>query len=222
MKKFCLVLFSVVALFSFCGANAFAKGTVTVKTGLGFYGFSSDPKCGGSAENIELKGESGGISYILGSEYMYPLFKMVQVGAGVQYMFANNIKLHSRKTEEDFMINLKTLPVYASLQVSPFQDKKGGQLFIKTNLGYGIYYEENCVALEGFALLGTEILEKQSGGLYYAFGLGYDFAGGFTSELSYECFSNSSKYRNFVTHTSSDFDLDYSCVILKIGYKFFI
>jgi hypothetical protein len=108
------------------------------------------------------------------------------------------------------------------LQINPFVKSneeylKG--LFVKGDIGYSAYSSSNFKELNTSPESSINIKDK--GGLYYAFGAGYEFPCGLVFDITYGIYKSSVEIsENMENIDKVKIDFTYSCVGLNVGYKF--
>lgn len=194
MKK---LAFLVMALAFFTGIGfAEGNGEVNVRAGLDVVGKST----------LDIEGNELGlgnkIGFTLSAEYMYSVHNIVKVGAGLQYLTPREV---------DFPVNgggieIKPsfLPVYASLQVNPFNEASG--LFLKGNIGYNVIFSAGDDVPSGV---------DEKGGVYFGAGVGYETEMGILFDAMYGYYGG-----KFEADDEDDIKVHLSQVTVSIGYKF--
>lgn len=179
-----------VAALMFLAGGAFAD--LNVKVGM-------DPVGWGHLD-YDKGSDKDGNSDFSGSaavEYLYPVVgNMLKVGGGVEYLLPREIDVKGDP-------KVSFLPVYASIQVNPLQ-KYAPEVFVKGNVGYAFLID-----------LDLKNAKEEEGGLYFAFGTGYEFDFGLILEATYSFY-----YGSWESKPSNDVDFSYSKLGINVGYKF--
>ncbi|MDR1434294.1 hypothetical protein [Candidatus Endomicrobiellum devescovinae] len=142
----------------------------------------------------------------------------MKFGVGLKYLLPTQAKTDLLKNNDGKSAKFSYLPIYFTLQINPFVKSneeylKG--LFVKGDIGYNAYFSSNFKELfndQGFSST------KDKGGLYYAFGAGYEFPFGLVFDITYGIYKSSFEASSRDGKVKNDFT--YSCVGLNVGYKF--
>ncbi|MDR3256116.1 MAG: hypothetical protein LBT18_00410 [Endomicrobium sp.] len=144
------------------------------------------------------------VGFSLAGEYLVPVSDIFKIGAGLEYLLP-------RKPDKNYEIKFAYLPIYLTAQVNPFSSAKG--VFFKGNVGYVVLFDTGKFK-DQFV---SSVDYKKKGGIYCAFGTGYEFPFGLVLELMY------SYYRSEVKMTAVVEELNiiqYHKVGVNVGYKF--
>lgn len=201
MKKAVLTVFTVFALAFFSG-SAFAENSVAkIKVGFNLSGDTSvkEDNTGNSASE---KAETG---FSFAGEGFHKSNDVFKVGGGAEYLAKRSIKNTSGDTKFNF------LPIYITAELSPIKPLR--ELYFKGNLGYNVLFDIETDNPFINAILSS--LTKK-GGIYYAFGTGYEFDFGLVLEAMYSHYSGGLEYSS----PSVNIDFTYNTFTLNVGYKF--
>ncbi|MDR1104478.1 MAG: outer membrane beta-barrel protein [Endomicrobium sp.] len=160
--------------------------------------------------------------YLILAEHLVSSLDFLKFGVGLKYLLPTKLK------DNDLTLAVKLakfsyLPIYFTLQINPFVKSneeylKG--LFVKGDIGYSAYSSSNFKELLNNSPISTNIKDK--GGLYYAFGAGYEFPCGLVFDITYGIYKSSVEVsENMENMEKRDkINFTYSCVGLNVGYKF--
>ncbi|MDR0398391.1 MAG: porin family protein [Endomicrobium sp.] len=156
--------------------------------------------------------------YLISGERLVSNLNFLKIGLGLKYLFPSEFKIKNISIPD---FKLSFLPVYFTLQANPFIKSNNEVLkgmFVKGAIGYNAYFSQNVKEITPIQF------KKSKGGLYYAFGAGYEFPFplGLVFDITYSIYNSSIetilKYEGHTIEKESDFS--YSCVGLNVGYKF--
>jgi hypothetical protein len=175
-------------------------GELNVKAGLNLTTVMK-AKYGGEASTAKLKPcPSLNVEYLLTLGCFSQSLDFLKCGLGLGYLVPTKIDKAASNTKISYF------PIYFTLQFNPLtraNDEYLKGIFVKGNIGYNAYFSSDLKNA------------KDTGGLYYAIGAGYEFPFGALIELMYSEYDSSSKFDD-----GSKTNFTYSCVGLNVGYKF--
>jgi hypothetical protein len=230
MKRILVALLLAVSLLIGQGAALAADhfGELNVKAGLNL---TDTMKIGADVVSVRTKLDpciSLGGEYLIPAEHFSSSLDFFKFGVGLKCLFPTKPKVRGGETEFSY------LPIYFTLQANPFvkSDKeclKG--IFVKGDIGYNAYFSSCCPKSRSemgvFSRSGSQETLEDDGGLYYAFGAGYEFPFGLVVDITYGTYKSSTKATatDVISGVLQPYrilrcDYTYSCVGLNIGYKF--
>ncbi|MDR3048867.1 MAG: outer membrane beta-barrel protein [Elusimicrobiota bacterium] len=197
MKKLGTVVLAVMFL---SASAAFARPEINVRVGLDASDtFSEDREAYGKTISSSFNTETG---FTIGSEILFPVFKILKVGGGIEYLSARKLVKGNSETE------LFLLPIYAAIQANPIKAAQG--VFFRGIIG---------VAVFGFVNEATTWMARPDSGFYLGAGSGYEFPFGLILGLDYKYFIASSKYTDNLG-AKYEYSYDIAIIGVNIGYKF--
>ncbi|MDR2427534.1 MAG: hypothetical protein LBD19_01110 [Endomicrobium sp.] len=158
--------------------------------------------------------------FLVPAEHLVSSLDFLKFGVGLKYLTSAKIIPNAGFTFKGQSQKLSYLPIYFTLQINPFvrsneESLKG--LFVKGDIGYNAYFSSNLKKVYNYDEV--ELSVKDKGGLYYAFGAGYEFPFGVVFDITYGVYKSSFEW-NSNNSKSYKFKVTNSCVGLNVGYKF--
>ncbi|MDR1434319.1 outer membrane beta-barrel protein [Candidatus Endomicrobiellum devescovinae] len=135
------------------------------------------------AEKLNPSGSLCG-EYLISGERLVSNLNFLKIGLGLKYLFPSEFKIKNTSIPD---FKLSFLPIYFTLQANPFiksnnEGLKG--MFVKGDIGYNAYFSQNVKEI-GNNDGNIVQFKKSKGGLYYAFGAGYEFPSGLVFDITY-------------------------------------
>jgi hypothetical protein len=156
----------------------------------------------GSASNKETTSGDIGFGFNLALEYIHPMSKLWSLGLGLEYQFMRSVTKWEGHSVSGQDFNF--LPMYATVEVKPFQRKTYDPVF-KLNLGWVIWYD-GSKDFQGSL--------DMKGSFYWDLGVGMVFIDRIWVALMF------GQYRGERSGSGSSVDDTYSRFVLKAGYIF--
>ncbi|MDR3048872.1 MAG: porin family protein [Elusimicrobiota bacterium] len=220
---------AVLAIMFLSVAAAFAAPEISLRAGVdiaGNLGLDSKTTISGFPYPFDsLNGESktdgnetASAGFNIGAEILFPIAGIVKVGGGFAYL--PDREIGKEKIEGlDKKMTLNALPIYATVQVSPFPISS---LYMKGNIGVSIMGIKNGLEESLHQLNDSWDVTETFVGIYASIGAGYEFPFGLFAELAYDIHSASSKNSLSVgsIQIENDTTYTYTKLGLTVGYKF--
>jgi hypothetical protein len=136
----------------------------------------------------------------------------LRFGVGVKSLFPTG------GSGEYSKVKFSYLPIYFTFKINPFV--KSNKIFVKGDIGFDAYFSSDLKDYTTEDPSGETVkhIFTDNEGIYYAFGVGYEFSNGLIVGMTYGIYASSVGLTE--GRTSTKYFFTYKCVSLNFGYKF--